>query len=112
MSGWYAKSRGRLVLMLIRAGIFVVGVIVVVVGWMVVVGVGVISFSEDRCLSLTEVECLRVGFWLVGSDIFNFSGVFVVMVVEMEMDDLELEVGDVVRIAWSWVNSKLYFCEV
>ena len=97
--------------MLIRAGIFVVGVIVVVVGWMVVVGVGVISFSEDR-LSLTEVECLRVGFWLVGSDIFDFSGVFVVMVVEMKMDDLELEVGDVVRIAWSWVNSKLYFCEV
>ena len=110
MSGWYAKSRGMLVLMLMRAGILVGGVVVVVVGWMVVVGVGVISFSEEQCLSLTEVECLRVGFGLVGSDIFDFGGgLAVVVVVEMEVDDLELEVGAVVRIVWSCVNGKLYF---
>ena len=31
------------------------------------------------------------------------------MVVEMEVNDLELEVGDVVRIVWSCVNEELYF---
>ena len=42
-SEWYAKSRRRLVLMLIRAGILVGGVVVVAVGVMVVVAVGVIA---------------------------------------------------------------------
>ena len=41
---------GGLVLMLIRAGILVGGVVVVVVGVMVMVEVGVVSFSEGRCL--------------------------------------------------------------
>ena len=41
-------------------------------------------------------------------DIFDFGGGFVV-VVEMEVNDLELEVGDVVRIVWSCVNEELYF---
>ena len=41
-------------------------------------------------------------------DIFDFGGGFVV-VVEMEVNDLELEVGDVLRIVWSCVNEKLYF---
>ena len=36
-------------------------------------------------------------------------GGFVVVVVEMELSDLELEVGDVVRIVWYCVNGELYF---
>ena len=40
-------------LMLIRAGISVGMVVLVVVGVMVVVAVGVISFSEEQCLSVT-----------------------------------------------------------
>ena len=67
-----------------------------------------ISFSEERCLSVMEVECLGVSFGLVGGNIFDFVGA-VVVVVEMEVDDLELEVGAVVRIVWSCVNGKLYF---
>ena len=31
------------------------------------------------------------------------------MVVEMEVNDLELEVGAVVRVVWSCVNRELYF---
>ena len=31
-------------------------------------------------------------------DVFDFGGGFVVVVVEMEVDDLELEVGAVVRV--------------
>ena len=80
-------------LMLMRAGILVGGVVVVVVVVMVVVAVGVVSFSEEWCLSVTDVECLRVGFRLVGVDAFDFSGGFVLAVVEMEVDNLELEVG-------------------
>ena len=39
----------RLVLMLIRGGILI--------GEVVVVAVGIVSFSEKRCLSVMEVEC-------------------------------------------------------
>ena len=60
--------RGRLVLMLMRAGILVGRVVVVAVGVMVVVALGVMSFSQERCLSVMEVGCLRVGFRLVGGD--------------------------------------------
>ena len=88
----------RLALMLMRAGILVGEVVVVAVGVIVVVVAGVISFSEKRCLSVTEVECLRVGFGLVEGDILDLSGGFIVLVVEMEVDDLELEVGAVVRL--------------
>ena len=45
----------------------------------------------------------------MGSDIFDFGGGFVVVMVEMEVNDLELEVGDVVRIVWSCVNKELCF---
>ena len=38
------------------------------VGVMVVVALGMISFSQERCLSVMEVGCLRVGFRLVGGD--------------------------------------------
>ena len=79
---------GRLVLMVIRAGIFVGEVVVVAV--MVVVAVGVIYFSEKTCLSATEVECLGVGVGLVGGDILHLSGRFVAVMLEMEVDDLEL----------------------
>ena len=47
---------GRLVLMLMRIGILVDGVVVVAMGVMVVVVLGVIYFSEERCLSVIEVE--------------------------------------------------------
>ena len=99
----------RLVLMLMRAGIFVGEVVMVAVGVMVVVTVGVISFSEKRCLSVTEVECLRVDFGLVEGDILDLSGGFIALVVEMEVDDLELEVGAVLRLIWGCLNWRLYY---
>ena len=72
----------RLVFMLMRAGILV--------GEVAVVAVGVIYFSEKRCLSATEVECLGVDFGLVRSDILVLSGGFVAVVLEMEVDDMEV----------------------
>ena len=80
-------------------------------GVVVVVAVGVMSFFEKRCLSVTEleVECLGVGFGLVGGDTFNLGGGFVAVVVEMELDDLELQVGDVFRLVWGCLNGRLYF---
>ena len=45
----------------------------------------------------------------MGGDICDFSGGFVVVVVEMELSDLELEVGDVVRMVWYCANGELYF---
>ena len=53
--------------MLMRGGILV--------GGMVVVAVGIVSFSEERCLFVTEVECWRVHFGLVGRNIFDSVGV-------------------------------------
>ena len=102
---------GRLVLMFLRAGYLVGELVVVVVGVMVVVAVGVVSFSEKWCLSVMKVECLGVGFVLVGDDICDFGGGFVAMVVEMEVNDLELEVelGDVVSRVCGCVNGRLYF---
>ena len=98
---------GRLVLMFIRADILASEVVVVVVGVMVVVTVGETSFSEKRCLTVTEVECLGVRFGLMGGDVGGFGAV----VVEMEVDDLELEVEvrAVIRLVWSSVNGRLYF---
>ena len=52
---------GRLVLMLMRAGILIGEEVVVAVGVMVMMAVGVIPFSGKLCLSVTEVECLGVG---------------------------------------------------
>ena len=40
----------------------------------------------------------------MGDDVFDFDGGFVAVVVEMEVNYLELEVGDVVSIAWCCVN--------
>ena len=91
---------GTLVLMLMRTGILVAEV--------VVVAVGVISYSEKRCSSVTEVECLGVCFGLMGGDILDLSEVFIVLVVEMEVHDLELEAGDVVRLIWGYLNWRLY----
>ena len=78
---------GRLVLMLMRAGIFVGEVVVAVVGVIVAVAVGVMFW---KTLSVTEVECLGVGFGMVGGDIFDLDGDFVAVVLEMETEDLEL----------------------
>ena len=47
---------GRLVSMLMTAGILVGGLVVVAVGVMEVVALGVVSFSEERRLSVMEVE--------------------------------------------------------
>ena len=85
--------------MLMRAGILVGGV--------VAVAVGMVSFSEERCLSAMEVERWRVRFWLVRRNIFDSGGHFVVVIVE-EVNDLELEVGDAVRIVWCRVNEELH----
>ena len=52
---------GRLVLMLMRAGILVGGVVVVEVGVMVVAVMGVIPFSEKLCLSVLQVKFLGYG---------------------------------------------------
>ena len=52
---------GRLVLMLMRAGILVGGVVVVEVGVMVVAVMGVIPFSEKLCLSVMQVKFLGYG---------------------------------------------------
>ena len=92
---------GRLVLIFMRAGILV--------GEVVVAAVGVIFFYEKRCLSVTEVECLRVGLGLVEGDILDLSRGFIALVVEMEVDELVLEVGAVVRLIWGCLNWRLYF---
>ena len=44
----------------------------ILAGELVVVAVGVISFSKKQYLSVTEVECLGVGFGLVGG-IFDWK---------------------------------------
>ena len=69
----------------------------ILVGELVVVVVGVISIFE-KGFFVTEIECLGVSFGLVASDILDLGGYFVGMVVEMEVDNLELKVGAVVRI--------------
>ena len=58
---------------------------------------------------MTEVECLGVGFGLMEGDVLDFGGDFVAEVVEMEVDDLELDVGAVVRLVWNCANGELYF---
>ena len=97
---------GRLLSMLISAGILVGGVVVVAVE-VVVVALGIVSFSGEWYLSVMEVERWRIGFGLVGHDIFDFGGDFIVVVME-EVNDLELNVGDVGRIVWCRVNEELY----
>ena len=60
-------------------------------------------FSSDRG------GYLRLGFGLVGRDIFELVRRFVAVVVEMEVDDLELEVGAVFRLVRVCLNDRLYF---
>ena len=45
-----------------------------------------------------KLGCLVVSFGLVGGDIFDLGGIFVAVVVEIEVHHLELEVGVVVRL--------------
>ena len=101
---------GRLVLMLMRAGILSGEVVVVAVEVMVVAAIGVMFFFfEKRCLSVTEVEveCLGVSFELVEGDIFDLGGGLVAVLLEMEVD-VELEVGVVVRLVCGCLNGRLY----
>ena len=55
------------------------------------------------------MECLGVSFGLAEDYIFDLGGLFVAMVVEIEVDNLELEVGVVVRLVWGCLNGRLYF---
>ena len=64
---------GGLVLMLMRAGTMVGGVVVVVVEVTVMVKVGVVSFSEGSCLPVAQLECVVVGCGLVKGDVLNFG---------------------------------------
>ena len=51
-----------------------------------------------------------MSFGLLRGDIFDFGKRFVALVaVEMKVDDLELEVGVVVRLVWDCLNGMLYF---
>ena len=100
----------RLVLMLMRAGILVGGVVVVVVvGVMAMVEVGVVSFSEGRCLPVAEVEFVVVGCGLMGGNFLKFAGGFVVVVVvETVVGGSKLEVVAVARIVWSKWGAALF----
>ena len=39
----------------------------------------------------------------------TWGGGFVAVLVEMEVDDLELEVGVAARLVWGCLNERLYF---
>ena len=54
------------------------------------------------------MECLGVGFGLMGDNILDLSWGFVAVVVEMEVDDLEFEVA-VVRVIWGCLNWRMHF---
>ena len=80
---------------------------------MVMVEVGVVSFSEGRCLPVVKVERVVVGCGLVGGDVLKFGGVFVaavvvVVVVETVVGGSKLGVVAVVRMVCSYVNGELY----
>ena len=70
--------------------------------------VRVVSFGE-RSLSMTEVECLEVDFRLVGGGIFDLGGDFMVVLVELDMEHLELGMKDAVRLVWGCLSWRMYF---
>lgn len=45
-------------------------------------------FSGEQSLAVMEQECLRVGFWLAGGNIFGFGGNYVAVVVKTKVLDL------------------------
>ena len=55
------------------------------------------------------MECLGVSLRLVVGDICDVGGSFVVVVVEMHVDALELEVEVVAGLVWGCLNGRLYF---
>ena len=66
---------------------------------------------------MTEVECLGVGFGMVGGDIFDLDGDFVAVVLEMETEGFGVEVGAVVRLVWDSFNIlfgclRYTFCDI
>ena len=104
------KSRREAGINIMKPGVLFGGVAVLAVGVMVALGVRVLYFFEKQFLSVMalHVECLGVSFGLVGGDIFDLVGVFVAVVVEREVDDLELEVRVIVRLVWDCLNRRLY----
>ena len=80
--------------MSMRAGILF-GVAAVVA----VAMVGVMSFFEKSSVLVTEVEveCLGVNFGLMEGDNLYLGQAFVAVVVEMQVDELKLEEGVIVR---------------
>ena len=80
-----------------RLGILIcVGTLVCMVA---VVVAGVVFFGLLSLLVM-EMECLEVGFGLVGDDILNLGRDFVALVVEVDVEDIELEVKAIVRLIW------------
>ena len=74
--------------------------------FLVVVGIGVF---EECSLLVTDVECLGVGFGLVGGGIFDLGGDFVAVVVKVEVEDLDLAVKTVARQVWGCFGGNMYF---
>ena len=99
---------GGMVLMLMRAGILVGGVVVVAVGVMVKMEMRVVSFSEGRCLPMVEVQdVVVVGCGLVGGDASKF-GFVAVVVVETVLGTSMLGVIAAVMMVCRCVNGELY----
>ena len=85
-------------LICMRAGISVCVVVMVLM-----IGVGVVCI-ESFFLSVVEVDCLGVIFFLMEGDIFELGGVFEVVVLEVEVENFEMVVGCVMRLVLWFLN--------
>ena len=85
-------------LICMRAGISVCVVVMVLM-----IGVGVVCI-ESFFLSVVEVDCLGVIFFLMEGDIFELGGVFEVVVLEVEVENFEMVVGCVMRLVVWFLN--------
>ena len=85
-------------LICMRAGISVCVVVMVLM-----IGVGVVCIASFF-LSVVEVDCLGVIFFLMEGDIFELGGVFEVVVLEVEVENFEMVVGCVMRLVVWFLN--------
>ena len=85
-------------LICMRAGISVCVVVMVLM-----IGVGVVCIGSFF-LSVVEVDCLGVIFFLMEGDIFELGGVFEVVVLEVEVENFEMVVGCVMRLVLWFLN--------